>query len=125
MSLPFVVGLRIGEADWRRGPRAERLPPVGRRRRTPPDPPPALARCALSDEQRDALHRVLGERVRAARVELGVTQAQLAAALGRTQSWVAEVESGRTVCQPYVIAALAAASGRSAGWFFGEPDKRG
>ena len=78
----------------------------------------------LSEEQRAELHQVLGERVRAARLELGLTQTQLADALGRTQSWVREVESGRTAAQPYLLATLAAATGRSVGWFYGEPDRR-
>ncbi|MBX3466181.1 MAG: helix-turn-helix transcriptional regulator [Planctomycetes bacterium] len=62
--------------------------------------------------------------MKAARLELGLTQEELGRALGRTQPWVREVESGRTAAQPYVLAALAAATGRSVGWFFGEPDGR-
>ena len=64
-----------------------------------------------------------GFTVKEARLELGLTQAQLGRALGRTQPWVREVESGRTAAQPYVLAALAEEAGRSVGWFFGEPDR--
>lgn len=96
--------------------------PARRRRPPPASPPPehVLARCVLSPDQQAALHRVLGDRVKAARLQLGLTQEQLGRALGRTQSWVREVESGRTAAQPYVLAALAAATGRGVGFFFGE-----
>ena len=36
----------------------------------------------------------IGKRVRRARLRLGLTQAELAAALGRTQGWVSKVEKG-------------------------------
>lgn len=75
---------------------------------------------ALTEEQQAALHAVVGARLRDARIAMGLTQEQLARALGRTQHWLSEVESGRTQPQLYVIATVAAASGRSVGWFFGE-----
>lgn len=99
---------------------------MARRPRPSPSPPESvLERCVLSPEQQAALHRTLGDRVKAARLELGLTQEQLGRALGRTQPWVREVESGRTAAQPYVLAALAAATARSVGWFFGEPERAG
>lgn len=82
-----------------------------------------MERAVLSPEQQEALHRLLGERIKAARLELGLTQEQLGAAFGRVQTWVREMESGRAAPQPYMLAALAAASGRSVAWFFGEPDR--
>jgi transcriptional regulator with XRE-family HTH domain len=38
----------------------------------------------------------IGRRARRARLRLGLTQADLAAALGRTQGWVSKMEQGRT-----------------------------
>lgn len=90
----------------------------------PQPPPDALVRAVLSPEAEAALRRTLGARVREARLELGITQHQLALAFGIGQSGVAEMEKGRACAQPYVIQALASATGRSVGWFFGEPDRR-
>ena len=99
---------------------ARRKPP----NRRPPDPAPVLERAVLSDEQEAALRRTLGERVKQARLELELTQEQVGHAFGRVQTWVREVEAGRTAAQPYMVVALAAASGRSVAWFYGEPDRK-
>lgn len=80
-----------------------------------------LARCALSPDQLEDLHATLSARVKEVRLELGLSQEQLGRALGRTQTWVTEVEKGRTVPAHDVLVALALASRRSVGWFYGEP----
>jgi len=84
----------------------------------------ALRARVLGDEQLDQLHQVVGARVRQAREELGLSQEQCARALGRTQHWLSGLESGIHAAQLYVLVPLAAASGRSLGWFVGEPDRR-
>lgn len=102
---------------------------MARRSRKPPTPPPppeaALAARLLTDEQEAELHRLMGDRVKQARLELGLTQEQLGHALGRTQPWAREVESGRTAPRPFVLLALAGATGHSLGWFYGVPDRTG
>lgn len=92
--------------------------------RRPPPPAPVLERAVLSQEQQEAQARLLGERVKQARLELELTQAQVGVAFGRGQTWVREVEAGRSTAQPYMLAALASATGRSIAWFFGEPDRK-
>ncbi len=61
----------------------------------------------MSDVQPEELRRILADRVRYRRKELGMTQVQLATELGVTQPYVAEIESGRTGLHSDRIAVLA------------------
>lgn len=40
--------------------------------------------------------------------------------MGRSPSWVREIETGQQYAPPYLIRVLATALGVSAGWFYGE-----
>jgi transcriptional regulator with XRE-family HTH domain len=57
--------------------------------------------------QPEELRRIIAERVRHRRKELGLTQAALAAEMGVTQPYIAEIESGRSGLHSDRIAILA------------------
>ncbi|MFF8436159.1 helix-turn-helix domain-containing protein [Streptomyces bacillaris] len=64
----------------------------------------------------------IGSRVRIARNAAGLTQVQLGDFLGRTESWVANVESGRQPLDRYsVIAAIADQCDVDVAWLLGQP----
>ncbi|MFF9792817.1 helix-turn-helix domain-containing protein [Streptomyces bacillaris] len=64
----------------------------------------------------------IGSRVRIARNAAGLTQVQLGDFLGRTESWVANVESGRQPLDRYsVIAAIADQCDVDVTWLLGQP----
>src|SRR5690606_21478994 len=67
-----------------------------------------------------AFHATIAARWREARLELGLSQSQLAKALGYGQSWCADVEAGRVLPGHRVLVLLARVSGRSVGWLLGE-----
>ena len=71
------------------------------------------------DEQR-LLRQTLGVRCRKAREALGLSQARLAEAMDRSASWVREVERGDQYAPPYLLLALARATGHAPGWFYGQ-----
>jgi transcriptional regulator with XRE-family HTH domain len=61
----------------------------------------------MNDMQPEQLRRIIAERVRYRRKELGMTQADLAAEMKVSQPYVAEIESGRTGLHSDRIAVLA------------------
>ncbi|MED7948841.1 helix-turn-helix domain-containing protein [Streptomyces sp. BE20] len=64
----------------------------------------------------------IGARVRIARNAAGLTQVELADFLGRAESWVANVESGRMVLDRYsVITAIAEQCDVDVVWLLGQP----
>ena len=73
----------------------------------------------LSRHEQDSLRETMAARVVAARKELGVSQRGMARALGMSASWAREVEHARQWPPAYLIAALARATGREPGWFYG------
>ncbi len=75
-----------------------------------------------SEAERDLLRRVLGARCRRAREELALTRRQLADALGRSPSWVREIEGGHQYAPPYLVLTLAEALSRPVGWFYGRDE---
>lgn len=91
--------------------------------REPAPPPPSFAtldRAVLTLEAEEALKRLMSERVLQVRRELGLTQLQVGTAFGRSQPWAREVESARQWVPHWTLLALARATGRSVGWFYGE-----
>ena len=86
-------------------------------------PPHILHRMALTPlgpEEEMLLRRALGLRCQRARQRLDLSQRELARVMGRSPSWVREIETGQQYAPPYLIRALATAIGVSAGWFYGE-----
>lgn len=77
----------------------------------------------LADDEQALLRRTLGLRCRKAREGLDLSQVRLAEALGRSASWVREVERGDQYAPPYLIVSLARATGRSPSWFYGLDDE--
>ncbi len=65
-----------------------------------------VPRLAISDEEYD---RLVGRRVRDARVACGLSQAELAATLGTGPGWVGGVERGRPRASVRMVRRLAAA----------------
>jgi len=78
----------------------------------------------LDSHERDHLRRTIGLRCRRARKRLGLSQRELARAMGRSPSWVREIEQGAQFAPPYLTRALADALGVSVAWLYGEPDLR-
>ncbi|MCO5167494.1 MAG: helix-turn-helix domain-containing protein [Planctomycetes bacterium] len=78
---------------------------------TPPDP-----------REQDLLRRTMGLRCQQARERLGLSQRGLARAMDRSPSWVREVEQGEQWPPPYLLTALARATGLPVGWFYGEAE---
>lgn len=74
----------------------------------------------LRADEEKVLRLILGARCRTARELLGLSQRALAKTMGRSPSWVREVETGAQYAPPYLVRALATAIGISAGWFYGE-----
>jgi transcriptional regulator with XRE-family HTH domain len=58
----------------------------------------------------------IGERIRAARLSRGMTQAEVAAAIGRTKPSVCNYEAGRVVPHVGTLVALCGALRRSLDW---------
>lgn len=67
----------------------------------------------------------IGLRCAEARARLGLSQRALARALGRSPSWVREVETGQQFAPAYLIIALSRAAELPAGWFLGDGMARG
>ncbi len=65
-----------------------------------------------------AADRHVGRRMRERRVQLGLSLAQLAAAMGVTTQQAGKYESGRNGVPAFRLAALAAALGVEPDWFF-------
>ncbi len=74
----------------------------------------------LPKREVDSLRAVIGSRVARARRGLGLSQRKLAAIMDRSPSWVREIENGAQFAPPYLLQALAVATQRSVGWFYGE-----
>ncbi|MBI3725011.1 helix-turn-helix domain-containing protein [bacterium] len=74
----------------------------------------------LSAEEEAILRQTIGLRCHRARERLGLSQRALARVMGRSPSWVREIETAQQYAPPYLIRALAAAAGVSVGWFYGE-----
>ena len=66
--------------------------------------------------QPEELRRILADRVRFRRKELGLTQVQLAAEIEVSQPYIAEIESGRTGLHSDRIAVLATALRVTPSW---------
>lgn len=75
-----------------------------------------------SESERDLLRRVLGARCRRAREELSLSRRELAEALGRSPSWVREIEAGQQYAPPYLVLTLAENLARPVGWFYGRDE---
>lgn len=73
----------------------------------------------ISGREKDALRRLLGSRVAAARREVGISQRALAAMQDRSPSWVREIETGEQWAPVYLVTAMAEATGWAIGWFYG------
>jgi transcriptional regulator with XRE-family HTH domain len=74
----------------------------------------------LDPSEEISLRQTIGLRCQRARETLGLSQRALARVMRRSPSWVREIETGQQYAPPYLIRALAAATGVSAGWFYGE-----
>ncbi len=87
---------------------------------------PARILVPLEDQEKVSLRQAIGHRCRRARRHLGISRRALAEAMGRSPSWVREIEGGRQYAPPYLLLPLANATGVSVGWFYGEegPDPR-
>lgn len=75
----------------------------------------------LDDLEQENLRRTIGDRCRRARTELGLSQRAMAKEMGRSRSWVRELEAGDQYAPAYLVRALATATCRTVGWFYGEP----
>jgi len=73
----------------------------------------------LSGAEAAALRKQLGRRVREARKLLGISMRKLAAIMGRSPSWVREVEAGAQYAPHYLVLTLAQAIPRPLAWFYG------
>lgn len=76
----------------------------------------------LSDDEQHLLRQTLGIHCRKAREFLGLSRAGLAQTMGRSPSWVREIERGDQYAPPYLLLALARATARSPAWFYGQDD---
>jgi transcriptional regulator with XRE-family HTH domain len=74
----------------------------------------------LDDVEQALLRQTIGLRCRKAREELGLSQRALAQVMDRSASWVREIEAGAQYGPPYLVRALANATGRTIGWFYGD-----
>ena len=74
----------------------------------------------LTPSEEALLRQTIGLRCQRAREQLGLSQRALARTMDRSPSWVREVETGQQYAPPYLIRALATATGLSVGWFYGE-----
>ena len=75
----------------------------------------------IPDKEQDALRKLAGRRVAVARKAAGLSQRAMARQLGRSNSWVREIESGSQWPPAYLLVSLAEATGRPVGWFYGQP----
>jgi transcriptional regulator with XRE-family HTH domain len=64
-----------------------------------------------------AAYQRLPERLRQARRDAGLTQAEVGRQIGARQSFVSKVESGERRLDPVELAQLAAVYGKPLGWF--------
>ena len=71
---------------------------------------------------RRANYKRMLERLRSARKEAGLTQAEVAKRLGKPQSYVSKCELGERRIDPLELAAFAKVYGRSVAWFVGEEE---
>jgi len=108
MDSRISAGQSPARGPLKNGPLAPK--PLGRSRRPK----------ALSAREQELLRQVLGARCRRGREELGLSQRALAEAMGRSESWVREIEHGKQYAPAYLIQAMADATGRSHGWFYGQ-----
>ncbi len=67
--------------------------------------------------ERSASHRFLLERLRLARSDAGLTQVQVAEALGRPQSFVSKIESGERRLDPIELKELAVLYAKDLAYF--------
>ena len=86
----------------------------------PPDNLLHMKLVPLDDEEQALLRQTLGLRCRKALKGLNLSQRALAKAMGRSPSWVREIEGGAQYAPAYLIRALATATGVSVAWFYGE-----
>ena len=68
---------------------------------------------AASDRQKS----VLGGRLRAARIQAGMTQEELASLVGRKKNWLSDIERGRRGIDPHTLQAIADRTGRPIAYF--------
>ena len=76
----------------------------------------------LDRREQDLLRKTIGLRCRKARGKLDMSQRTMAKAMGRSPSWVREIESGAQYAPAYLLRALASATCVSVAWFYGEQD---
>lgn len=78
-----------------------------------------MARTAKRDDLRTALVVETGARIKAAREEMGVTQAGLAALMvpPRTDKWLSDIERGLNSIDPHDLKAVADVLGYPLEWF--------
>jgi transcriptional regulator with XRE-family HTH domain len=79
----------------------------------------------MSEPAVDAFYRSLGQRVRAARDEAGITQTQLAEGIGLTRSSVANLEAGRQRIMLHVAVSIAELLGTQLSELIVEAEQRG
>jgi hypothetical protein len=84
-----------------------------------PEPPEPVTVRPLTKRECGALRSMLGARVAVARKRAALSQRGLAKVLNRSPSWVREVEAGSQYAPPYLLAALAEATGWTMDWFYG------
>ncbi len=73
----------------------------------------------LDKREQELLRKTIGLRCRKARLELGLSQRALAKVMKRSPSWVREIERGDQYAPPYLMVALATATGTSVAWLYG------
>lgn len=71
------------------------------------------------------LYKLLLTRLRAARLDAGMTQVEAARAVQRPQSFISKCESGERRVDPVELLELAAIYGRPLGYFVGEAEGTG
>ncbi len=70
------------------------------------------------------LARFIGERIRTARLEAGLTQTALRRKMRRCNVWMIRMEKGYFQIKALDFYRLAEATGKKVGWFVGELDGR-
>jgi len=81
------------------------------------NPPPV----PLTDREAAALRRRIGKKVGEARRSLGLSMRALARHMGKSLSWVREVEHGKQFAPHYLLLSLGEAAGLPLEWFYGSP----
>lgn len=70
-----------------------------------------------AEDEHDPKKAALGARLRAARVNAGMTQEELASRVGRKKNWLSDIERGRRGIDPHTLQDIANITGRPIEYF--------